>query len=109
MDADDMMAFHMQLLADPVIRSRIAGDPEMRAAMTRMISEMPADHRAMMQKMLTPVAAAKKPAARTGTRPAAKKPAVKAAAKPAAKKPVVAKPAPKKDSMAGMDHSKMRM
>ena len=43
-----------------------------------------------------PKAEAKKPAAKTETKPAAKKPAAKADAKPAAKKPAAKKPAAKK-------------
>jgi len=120
MSSDDMMALHMKLLSDPVIRARLMADPEMRRMMTAMLADMPPEHRAMMQQMMsqkpstaaahahTPKKAApvKKP---TAAKPAARKPAANPAAKPAAKKPVPRKPAPKKDSMAGMDHSKMKM
>jgi len=122
MSSDDMMALHMKLMADPVIRARMMADPEMRRMMTKMMDAMPAEHRAMMQKMISegsvksPAAhshapkkatvASKKP---TAVKSAAKKPAAKAAAKPAPKKPIAKKPTPKKDPMAGMDHSKMKM
>jgi len=114
----DMMAVHMKMMADPVIRERMMADPEMRRMMTSMMDAMPPEHRAMMQKMMSEGsaegAAARSPAPKKATAvsrksTAAKKPAVKAAAKPAAKKPVAKKPPPKKDPMAGMDHSKMKM
>ena len=121
MKSDDMMAMHMKLMADPVIRERMMADPEMRRMMTSMMDAMPPEHRSMMQKMMSEGAAkgsaahshqAKKATAvsrkSTTAKAAAKKPAVKAAAKPAAKKPVAKKPAAK-DPMAGMDHSKMKM
>ena len=116
--SDEMMAFHMKLMADPVIRERMMADPQMRRTITNMMDAMPAEHRAMMQKMMSE-GSARSPAARSrvptkaaaaSKKPtAAKKPAAKAAAKPAAKKPVAKKPPPKKDPMAGMDHSKMKM
>jgi hypothetical protein len=122
MSSDDMMALHMKLMADPVIRARMMADPAMRRMMTSMMDAMPAEHRAMMQKVISEesarspaarsqgpkkaIVASKKPAA---AKAATKKPATKAAAKPAAKKPVAKKPPPKKDPMAGMDHSKMKM
>ncbi len=107
MKSDDMMAMHMKLMADPVIRARMMADPDMRRMMTSMMDAMPPEHRAMMQKMMSEGSAVstKAPTAKA----VAKKPAVKAATKPAAKKPIAKKPAAKKDSMAGMDHSKMKM
>lgn len=122
MKSDDMMALHMKLMADPVIRARMMDDPEMRRMMTTMMDAMPPEHRAMMQKMISE-GAVKNPAAHsrapkkaavasrksTAAKPAAKKPVAKAAGKPATKKPVAKKPPPKKDPMAGMDHSKMKM
>jgi len=121
--SDGMMALHMKLLSDPVIRARMMEDPELRRMMTSMIDAMPAEHRKMMQVMVSesatgaarsPTRAKAAPARKTTTRaavkkPAAKKPVAKAATKPAAKKPVAKPPAPKKDSMAGMDHSKHKM
>ena len=117
--SDDMMALHMKLMSDPVIRARLMADPEMRRMMTAMMADMPAEHRAMMQQMMSAKpgtaahahAPAKSTAAKAATakKPVAKKPAAKTATKPAAKKPVAKKPAPKKDPMAGMDHSKMKM
>jgi hypothetical protein len=124
--ANDMMALHMKMMGDPVIRSRIAADPEMRRLMASMVAAMPIEHRRMMEKMMSeqpanasgshshtakkaavvPKKAASKP---TAKKTAAKKPVARAAAKPAAKKPVAKKPPPKKDPMAGMDHSKHKM
>jgi hypothetical protein len=120
---DEMMALHMKLLADPVIRARMMKDPEMRRLMTRMVEAMPVEHRQMMQQMISESSAqparsttrAKAAPARKTTakapakKPVAKKPVGKAATKPAAKKPVATKPPPKKDPMAGMDHSKHKM
>ena len=123
--SDEMMALHMKLLADPVIRARMMQDPEMRRMMTSMMDAMPVEHRQMIQQMIseqssaaasrtrTPAKAA--PAARKTTskaavkKPVAKKPVAQAASKPAAKKPIAKKPPPKKDPMAGMDHSKHKM
>jgi hypothetical protein len=123
--SDEMMALHMKILADPVIRARMMQDPEMRRMMTSMTDAMPVEHRQMMQQMISEQSSAEAdrartprkaaPAARKTTtkaavkKPAAKKPAAKAATKPAAKKPVAKKPPPKKDPMAGMDHSKHKM
>lgn len=122
MKSDAMMALHMKLMADPVIRARMMADPEMRRMVTEMMDAMPPEHRAMMQKMIsegsakTPAAVSRAPteAASSSRKPTAakstaKKPAAKAAAKPAVKKPVAKKQPPKKDPMAGMDHSKMKM
>jgi len=118
--SDDMMALHMKLMSDPVIRARMMADPEMRRMMTAMMADMPAEHRTMMQEMMAekPASAAAHAHASkraTAAKPTAakkavaKKPAAKTAARPAVKKPVAKKPAPKKDPMAGMDHSKMKM
>ncbi|MDQ3673076.1 MAG: hypothetical protein M3365_01705, partial [Gemmatimonadota bacterium] len=122
--SDEMMALHMKLLADPVIRARMMQDPEMRRMMTSMMDAMPVEHRHMMQQLIsdqsaaeaarstTPAKAARARKATTKAavkQPVAKKPVAKAATKPAAKKPVAKKPPPKKDPMAGMDHSKHKM
>jgi len=107
---DPMMKLQMAMMADPLIMKRVMANPEMRALMTKTKSEMPGEHQAMMRKAASgngrSSVARKSPSARksvtsTSTR---KKPVAKAAAKPVAKKP-----APKKDPMAGMDHSKMKM
>lgn len=110
--SDDMMALHMKLLADPVIRERMMRDPEMRRMMTGMMDAMPVEHRRMLQQLIsdqssaaTPKTAVKKPVAKKS----AAKPPTKPAAKPAAKKPAAKKPPPKKDPMADMDHSKHKM
>ena len=103
-----MMEMHMRMLADPVIRGRIATDTALRRMMTESIDAMPAGHQTMMREMLSrPVPSARPaksaPAAkRTTTTP---KPA--ATKKPVAKPP--AKPQPEMDhsKMPGMDHSKM--
>ena len=124
---DPMMKLHMEMMADPVIMKRVMADPEMRAMMNSAMMGMPADHRAMMQKMMsrsssaaaaTHSHSAKKATVKksSGARGTSAKPAVRtnvkakpAAKKPAPKKPAPKKPAPKKDPMAGMDHSKMKM
>lgn len=107
-----MMELHMRMLADPVIRSRVAGDSALRRMMTETSAKMPEEHRAMMLQMLRGTgsatgpsrsAAPARPGTKAATRPAAKpttKPGAKQAQKPAAKP--AAKPAPK-DSMPGMN------
>lgn len=119
----DMMEMHMQMMADPVIRGRMMADPKLRSMMTEMMQSMPAEHRAMMQEMMSESSAAAtahkhpvtKAPAKKATNTAKRKPVKKpAAAKPGAKKAGVKKPAPKPpvkkvDPMAGMDHSKMKM
>ena len=119
---DPMMKLHMEMMADRVIMKRVMADPEMRSMMNSAMKGMPADHRAMMQKMMSGSSSAaaathshspKKATVKksSGGRGRSAKPAVKSnvKAKPAAKKPAPKKPAPKKDPMAGMDHSKMKM
>ncbi len=121
MSSESMMALHMKMMSDPVIRARLMADPEMRRMMTAMMADMPAEHRAMMQKMMSEKSGSASPAhAHTSSKagaakpavakkPVAKQPAAKTATKPAAKKPAAKKPPPKKDPMEGMDHSKMKM
>ncbi len=103
-----MMQLHMKMMSDPVIMKRVMADPAMSRMMTAAMKEMPAEHKAMMQKMMP----RRQPAARSTTKSATKsvtKSAIKSAATPV-KKVVTKKPAPKKkDPMAGMDHSKMKM
>ncbi len=96
-----MMAMHMRMMADPVIRERMLADPEMRKMMTEMMSRMDTTHMRMMQHTHKPTASKAAVRKKTVKKPAARKPA-------AAKAPVK-KPTPKKDPMAGMDHSKMKM
>ena len=98
-----MMDMHMRLLADPVIRQRIAGDTALRRTMNSMIEAMPADHQAMMRQMLDTPAASGTTKATPAKKTTARKPAT-------TKKPATAKkPEPKKpvDPMPGMDHSNM--
>ena len=109
---EQMMELHMRMMADSVIRDRIMGDTTMRRMMMDMVSEMPPEHRGHMETMMREAeaasarakasAAARKPTA--VRRPAATKPAAKPATRNATKPPQ--KPAAK-DSMPGMDHSKM--
>ncbi len=108
-----MVQFHMRMLEDPVIRQRIVTDSAMRQMMTAVIQRMPAEHREHMEMMMrekppapTPPAARPATAGSRTARPAASG----AATKPPATKPAAPKPAAKpaaKDSMPGMDHSKM--
>jgi hypothetical protein len=98
---DQMMAVHMRLLADPVIRERIMADTAMRRTVQEMMSSMPAEHREHIQQMMRDAErSAADPPARPATKPVAKPPAKKpAAAKPAdphAGHQIPAKPAPKK-------------
>ncbi len=47
-----MAKLHERMMADPVIRRRVLGDTVMRRLMTEMIGHMPADHQAMMRRMM---------------------------------------------------------
>ena len=99
------MSLQMHMLADPVIRARVATDTALRRMVTEMIDQMPADHQAMMRQMLDAPASAdsaKAPSTRTS---AARK--AGAARKPAAKKPAPKKQPPMDMKMPGMDHSTM--
>lgn len=82
-----MLELHMRMMKNPVIRNRMMANPDMR----RMMMEM------MNSTASKPSRASKSP---SKTAPRNKK---ATANKSAAKKP------PKKDPMAGMDHSKMKM
>ncbi|MFN2399351.1 MAG: hypothetical protein ABR543_12015 [Gemmatimonadaceae bacterium] len=115
-----MMQMHMRMMADPVIRSHMMADTAMHRMMMQLMDEMPAEHRAQMEKMMKETeddaARAPRKKAQDAKRPAQRQPAKPAAkpedphaghqmtpAKPPPKKP----PFAKKDSMPGMDHSKM--
>ena len=102
-----LMAIHMRMMEDPVIRERVRTDP----VLQRMMEQLSMNDSSSMDMTMpgmtsTPAAsargAAKTPAAKSASKPAARTPA-KAAAKPTPKP--AAKPAP--TSMPGMDHSKM--
>ncbi len=98
-----MMALHMRMMSDPVIRERIMADTTMRRMMQDMMSVMPAEHRGHMEAMMReapsrPVA----PPRVNAAKPSAKKAPLKSVPKAAPKKP-----AAKKDSMPAMDHGKM--
>lgn len=103
---EQMMELHMRMMSDPIIRERILADTVMRRMMDGMMGEMPSEHRKHMEAMMAePMkapakksTATKRPDAHAGhTMPASK----------AAPKTSPKKPAAKKDSMPGMDHSKM--
>ena len=111
-----LMAIHMRMMADPVIRERVMTDPVLQRMMGGMsgMKVMGTDIAGMTNEPAGMGAGGNVGAASTAMRPAAKaaaKPAPRAAAKPPAKpvaKPVAkptAKPAPA--AMPGMDHSKM--
>jgi hypothetical protein len=110
-----MMELHMRMMADSVIRERIMGDTAMRRLMTDMVSGMPAEHRghmeAMMREAEAATARAKAPTAAVKRGPAHKpaptRPTAKPADKPATKAPTKPQKPAAKDSMPGMDHSKM--
>lgn len=105
MSDSTLMAIHMRMMADPVIRERAMSDPVLQRMMAGMpgMASMGMDMREMTSAPMKDSSRAEAPLKRstTGatTRPAAK-PATRPAAKPAAK------PAP---AMPGMDHSKMPM
>jgi hypothetical protein len=102
-----MMDLHKKMMDDPVIRRRMIANPEMRRMMTNMMNSMPADHRAMMQRLLsenaTPSRASRSAAPRKSSSKSATAKKKTTTKKATAKKPV------KKDPMAEMDHSKMKM
>jgi hypothetical protein len=95
------------MMEDPVIRSRMMADPEMRRMMTNMMNNMTPEHRAMMQGMSSrPAGSPPRPITAAESRSSSKSTATKKRAtvkKKTAKKPV------KKNPMTGMDHSKMKM
>jgi hypothetical protein len=104
-----MMALHIRMMEDPVIRKRMMADSEMQRLMKGMMKTMTAEERAMVGQMMAgPMngieASHSHSAAKSGT--STKKST--ATKKSATKKATAKKPA-KKDSMAGMDHSKMKM
>jgi hypothetical protein len=120
-----LMELQLKLLSDPVTRARIVADTAARRLMLDLISEMPVEHRAHLESLLTAPPPASRPRPvqptdRTSAKPAdphaghGAPAAAPAAAKPAPTKPAAKpttraapKPPAKKDSMAGMDHSKM--
>jgi len=102
-----LMAIHMRMMADPVIRERVRTDPVLQRMMEQLSMNDSSSMDMTMPGMSSAPAAStrnavKNPATKPASRPAARTPA-KAAAKPTPKP--AAKPAP--TSMPGMDHSKM--
>jgi hypothetical protein len=84
-----MMAMHIRMMEDTVIRRRMMADTAMRRMMQEMMQHMPAEHRAHMQEMMVrDSAAAARVPERKDPPPAARQPARRPAAQPA-------KPAPK--------------
>ena len=104
---EPMIELHTKMMEDPVIRSRMMANPEMRRMMTNLMNTMPADHRAMMQGMMSempaPARASRSAAPRKSSSKSTTAKKKSTITKATAKKPV------KKDPMAGMDHSKMKM
>jgi hypothetical protein len=94
------MQMQMRLLADPVIRRRMMADSTMRRLLTQMVDAMPAEHRAAMERTMRDSVPA--PVARPRRAAGTRRPARRA---PAARRPAPKRPA--RDSMPGMDHSKM--
>ncbi|MDQ6830716.1 MAG: hypothetical protein M3081_17790 [Gemmatimonadota bacterium] len=82
MPVSAMMKLHERMMADAAIRRRVRSDTTMRRMMNEMIDHMPADHQAMMRRMM----AEPMPAMRAGS----------ARAKTSGKKPHI----PKKKSAA---------
>ena len=102
------MEMHIRMLADPVIRQRIATDTALRRMMTEMIDQTPVAHQSMMRQMLdkptTTTATGTKPS--TAKKTTARRPAT--TKRPAATKKAEPKKQPPMDmKMPGMDHSKM--
>lgn len=107
-----LMAIHLRMMADPVIRERVMTDPVLQRMMTGMsgmaaVAESTPEMTSVPARIgaggsagaaSSPTTPAAKSAARSTSR-AATKPAAKAVAKPAAKPAPAATP--------GMDHSKM--
>ena len=92
-----MMELHMRMLADSVIRRRLAADTAMRRMMTDMMDDMPAEHRQRMQDMMNRAEPAKTPApAARSRRRAQPTPAKPAPAKQTPPKTTPPKPAPEK-------------
>jgi hypothetical protein len=77
MDDERMMQMHMRMLEDPVIRARMLADTALNRMMMEMLSEMPAEHRAQMERMMDAPAPARRATAAPArsTRPAARTPA----------------------------------
>lgn len=110
LNSPDMATLHSRMMADPVIRARVEADPVLRRLMMTAIT---ASNAAGVHSHAAPTAKRKT----TTSRKSPAKPAAKSATSrktttaPAKKAPVkaAAKPKPKPDPMAGMDHSKMPM
>ncbi len=86
MQADRMMEMHMRMMADPVIRSRMMADTALHRMMMEMMSAMPAEHRAEMQRMMDAPARVPRPAAAAPAR-TSPKPATNQATKQSTKQP----------------------
>ena len=86
-----MMAMHMRMMEDSVIRRRMMADTAMRRMMQEMMEHMPAEHRARMQELMARDSAAATVPVRKDT-PPAPRPAVR---QPARRAAPAAKPAPK--------------
>jgi hypothetical protein len=105
----DMAALHTRMMADPVIRARVNADPVLRGLMQKAMINSPGTTAARSRS--TPAvkrktASARKPAAK----PVARRSTSRKAAPPRRTSAApAAKPKPKPDPMAGMDHSKMSM
>jgi hypothetical protein len=134
--AEHMMELHMRRMNDSVIRRRVVADTAMRRMMLDAINQMPAEHRAMMMEMMLsaaadtadapPVAGARRSSKPTPSRtapttkpqpghegmnmPGMKMPTAPPKTSPKPTTPAAKKTAPSaRDSMPGMDHSKMKM
>jgi hypothetical protein len=94
-----MMALHMKMMSDPVIKQRIAADPELNRLMQDAMAKMPAGHAGMMGAM--PGMAGMAGSARTTT-------PKHATTRPAARRVApTKKPAAPMAGMPGMDHGSM--
>jgi hypothetical protein len=109
---EQMMELHMRMMADPVIRKRVMADTAMRRMMTEVVNQLPAEHREHLESMMRQAPAPQPALQRAPTRAKKQTPAKKPADPHAGHEtpaPTAApkKPPVKKDSLPGMDHSKM--
>jgi len=104
-----MMAVHIRMMEDPVIRKRMMADPGMQRLMKDMMNTMTGEERAMMDKMMAgPVNGGEASHSHSAAKSGGSTKKSTATKKSSTKKATAKKPA-KKDPMAGMDHSKMKM
>ena len=104
-----MMALHIRMMEDPVIRKRMMADPGMQRLMNDMMNTMTGEERAMMDKMMAgPMNGGEASHSHSAAKSGGSTKKSTATKKSSTEKATAKKPA-KKNPMAGMDHSKMKM